>query len=295
MSDLLAGLNAQYNNPDDNSGEEENPHLTDLNKVITPESYGDHTEPEQTESAEEEGEPDEGDPEATLGEEVDEIDEAEPDSVEPPPAAESDVIAGLREQISGILDAVSDLTTIIQQRPSQVHQASGTPTPGSPDPAPIEFVTDDSYANMFSSKDSLNKMLNDVYARGQQSTMQQVVPIINNTVGTQLNGFQKAQNFFSANPDLKQLSTQIVNEVQLIASKNPNKSQDDLLKEAGESIRRKYNLVKKKGLDKPVPKRPTKGKVPAATPDNPASRKAPPKGSSRLQQDINELFDYQNM
>lgn len=290
LNELLRGLGDQYAQPDNGSGEEDsedlNQHLIDLDNSINPEDRGDFTGEESEEAEPEEEEVEEE-------EEDEEVEETEPatDKKSKKEKASPEIVA-MQNQIKGLLEVVSNLTETIQNnRAGQSQEATATP-PGVPDPAPIEFISDVEFENVFTDKNSLNALLNKVYAQGQQSTMQQVVPIINNTVGTQLNGFQKAQNFFSANPDLKQLSPQIVQEVTLLSSKNPNMTQDQLLDTAGKNIRLRYNLQKAKGPNKPVGK--VKGKAPAATPTNPKSRAGTPKGVSKLEQDINELFDYQN-
>lgn len=200
-------------------------------------------EPEQEPKAEEP----EVQEEPTKEPESEVAEEPEP---EPEPEKEdksTEVIRALQDQISAL---TSKLDGLINK------QTEPEPEPELED---VQFATEDDLQALDSDLGNLNSILNKVYKQVHakvsasigEGVLKSIPQIVNANIGAYITMTKQAEDFYSANPDLKPFKKVVATVFEELSSKNPGKKYEDYMKDLADTVRKRLNLVKKASVTKP--------------------------------------------
>lgn len=178
--------------------------------------------------------------------------EPEPVATEGIQATDKDsIIQSLRseiERLAGLQKQQDKPVTEPQAKPSE---SSAQPQPAQPqpqeqpkDPELLNLVSEEEYDNVFSSKDELNKLLNKVFYYGQQASLRQVAPIVQNQVEQKILLTMKAKEFYERNPALNEYRNFVAACMQEIASDNPQMDWDTLFNETEKQAYQKLGITR---------------------------------------------------
>jgi hypothetical protein len=132
---------------------------------------------------------------------------------------------------------------------------------------PQDFIGDADVEEIVRDKESLNKLLNNVYTKavGDARNMlgEKVLRSIPDIVKTNINIMTKlkeaSEKFYDDNKDLKPFKKVVASVFEELTSKNPDKTYEDLLTEVGNEARKRLDLQKKAiEKEKGTPKLPSK-------------------------------------
>ena len=177
---------------------------------------------------------------------------------------------------------VDDKDAIIEDLRKQLNEKKVEPKPDikkEPEPEPkieplkfdeFDFVGDTDPYEVMTNKESLNKLLNTLYAKGvndakdltSEGVLRSIPDIVKNNIQVVSELKKTSDAFYSDNKDLAPFKRVVATVFEEVASANPDKGYGEVLKDVGVEVRKRLNLYKKTIKDNDVkggnPKLPTK-------------------------------------
>ncbi len=166
-----------------------------------------------------------------------------------------------------------------------------------------EFATEEEHTDMFSNRETLNKVLSRVYQAGREVSMRDLPELVRPEVRRQLAVEKRVDAFFGDNKDLLRVRKYVGKVAAGLAIKDGSKSVDTVLTDAGKLVREELKIPKEevevKGKEDPKVT-PVSG---AVTP-NPAFASAPGGGVPAIpaeaagkklptqEQEVSDMIDF---
>ncbi len=168
----------------------------------------------------------------------------------------------LREQNKALLKQLEEISSKIFNKPDEQREQEKPETS-------LELVSDEDFEELFSSKDNLNKVLNNTMQKTLSYVVRDLPQVISNEVMKTVQLQNTIQGFYSENPDLIEHSQYLGHISTEIAQKEPDLTLQENLAKTAEEFRRRTGMNGKK--KNPAPKtKPSNKKLKEEIPQAPA-------------------------